>query len=155
MQALTTTGGVIRHGEGKQFNLLGHAITTSFTKHTTEGNYYVFEVITPPGLGLPPHVHEWEDELIYMVEGELEIMLGDQQFVVRPGDHVFFPRYVPHAFQNAGSKASKAIFTVVPGGSFDDFFDKLAALPPGEPDMARVIEIFAEHGMRILLPQQP
>ncbi|CCH54883.1 cupin 2 conserved barrel domain protein [Fibrisoma limi BUZ 3] len=154
MQSMTTTGGVVRQGEGKQFNVLGHAITALFTQHTTEGNYYVFELITPPGLSLPPHVHEREDELIYVLEGELEVMLGDQQFVAKAGDRIFFPRFVPHGFQNAGSKAVKAIFTVVPGGSFEEFFEKLAALPPGEPDMARIVEIFAEHGMTILMPQQ-
>ncbi|GAB3554137.1 cupin domain-containing protein [Spirosoma fluminis] len=140
MQSLTTTGGVVRQGEGKQFNVLGHAITALFTQHTTEGNYYVFELITPPGLSLPPHVHEREDELIYVLEGELEVMIGDQQFVAQAGDRIFFPRFVPHGFQNAGS--------------FEAFFEKLAALPPGEPDMARITQIFAEHGMTILLPQQ-
>lgn len=155
MQALTTAGGVIRYHEGKQLNVLGHAITASFTNHNAQGSYYLFEVITPPGRGVPLHVHEWEDELMYMVEGELEIRLGDQQFVVSPGDHVFFPRYLAHAFQNAGSKASKAIFTVVLGASFEAFFDQLAALPPGEPDLANVTKIFAEHGMTILLLQPP
>lgn len=144
---------VIPWGQGRQFNLLGHAITAIFTKQTTDGNYYVFEVITPPGLGLPPHIHKHEEELIYVVEGEFEILLGTEKFIAKAGDNVFFPKHIPHAFQNAGSKAAKAIFTVVPGGNFEDFFNKLAALPPGPPDMKRIIEIFAEHGMEVLLPE--
>lgn len=153
MQTKQLSGGVVHNGEGRNFNLLGHSITTVFSKQTTEGAYYVFEVVTPPGLGLPPHVHDREDELIYVVEGELEIMLGGEKFIAKAGDNVFLPKHVAHAFQNAGSKAARAIFTVVPGGNFEEFFDELAALPPGEPDMKKIIEIFSRYGMEILLPE--
>lgn len=153
MQNTILKGAVIPAGEGKTFNLLGHAITTVFTKQTTEGHYYVFEVVTPPGFGLPPHIHEHEDELIHVLEGELEIILGDEKILAKAGDHILFPRQVVHAFQNPGSKAAKAVFTVVPGGNFEDFFNKLAALPPGPPDMPKIIAIFAEYGMEIILPQ--
>ncbi|HEY1021827.1 MAG TPA: cupin domain-containing protein [Flavisolibacter sp.] len=153
MQVKQLAGGIVPHGTGHHFNLLGHSITKVFANEATGGAYYVFEVVTPPGLGLPMHVHDREDEIIYVVEGEFEIFLGDKRFIAKAGDNVFFPRGLAHAFQNAGSKAAKAIFTVSPGASFEAFFDKLAALPPGPPDMKRIIEIFAAHGMQVLLPQ--
>lgn len=146
-------GGLVHHGEGRKFNVLGQSVTAIFSQQTTQGNYYVFEVITPPGLGVPPHVHQREDELIYLVEGELEVMLGGQKFLARAGDNIFFPRNVAHAFHNAGSQVAKCIFTVVPGGNFEEFFDKLAALPPGEPDITVIIGIFAQYGMKVLLPE--
>jgi quercetin dioxygenase-like cupin family protein len=153
MQTNQLPGGITYHGTGNNFNLLGHSITTVFSKGATGGAYYVFEVVTPPGLGLPMHVHDLEDELIYVVEGEFEILLGEDQFVANAGDSIFFPRGVQHAFRNASSKAATAIFTVSPGASFEVFFEKLAALPPGPPDMQRIIDIFAQHGMEVLLPQ--
>ena len=152
MQTQQLSGGVVHHGQGKNFNLLGHSITTVLNQQTTDGAYYVFEVVTPPGLGLPPHVHEREDELIYMVEGEFEILLGEKSFIAKAGDTIFFPRGVAHAFQNASSKAATAIFTVAPGASFEAFFDKLAALPFGPPDLQKIVEIFAEYGMEVLIP---
>ena len=142
---------IVAAGQGKKFNVLGHSITSVLTKKNTEGNYYVFEVITPPGLGIPPHVHDREDELIYVLEGEYQIMLGDKIFTANAGDEIYFPKYVPHSFQNTGSKAGKTLWTVTPGGNFEDFFDKLGALPAGKPDMQKVAAIFAAHGMEILI----
>ena len=144
---------VVASGQGRKFNVLGHSITAILTKQDTAGNYYVFEVVTPPGLGIPPHVHDREDELIYVVEGEFEIMLGEKQFVAKAGDEIFFARHIPHAFQNVGSRAGMTRWTVVPGGNFEEFFDKLSALPAGEPDLQLVAEIFAQYGMQILIPE--
>jgi quercetin dioxygenase-like cupin family protein len=138
--------------EGSRFNVLGHSVTAIISRTETTGNYYVFEVITPPGLGIPPHVHDREDEIIYVVEGEYGILLGDRQFTAKTGDLIFFPRYIPHAFQNIGSKAGKTLWTVVPGGNFEDFFGELSALPAGEPDLAVVAGIFAKYGMEVLIP---
>jgi quercetin dioxygenase-like cupin family protein len=144
---------VITSNSGKNFNVLGHAVNSILTSETSDGNYYVFEVTTPPGLGIPPHVHDREDELIYVLEGEFEIMLGDKKFKAKAGDEIFFPRHTPHAFQNIGSKAGKTLWTVVPGANFEEFFEKLGALPIGEPDMKIVFNIFSEYGMKILIPE--
>ena len=154
MQTTNQKATVIVAGQGKKFNVLGHSITNVLAKQNTDGNYYVFEVVTPPGYGIPPHVHDREDELIYVVEGEFGIMLGDKQFSAKAGDEIFFPRHIPHAFQNTGSKAGKTLWTIVPGGNFEEFFEKLGALPAGEPDLKVVAEIFAAYGMKILIPTE-
>ena len=151
MQTTNQKATVVATGEGKQMNVLGHSVTVKIAKRESNGNSYVFEVVTPPGHGIPPHVHDREDELIYVVEGEFGIVLGDKQFKANTGDEIFFPRHTPHAFQNIGSKAGITLWTVVPGGNFEEFFDKLGALPAGEPDLKIVTEIFAEYGMKILI----
>ena len=150
MQTNDQKATVVAAGQGKKFNVLGHSVTSILSKQNTKGNYYVFEVITPPGVGIPPHVHDREDELIYVVEGEFGIMLGEKRFIAKTGDEIFFPRHLSHAFQNIGSKAGKTLWTVVPGGNFEDFFEILGALPEGEPDLNKVAEIFASYGMQIL-----
>ena len=66
MQHTNQKATVVAKGAGRKFNVLGHSVTSILSKENTDGNYYVFEVITPPGLGIPPHVHEHEDELIYV-----------------------------------------------------------------------------------------
>ncbi|MFN0030979.1 MAG: cupin domain-containing protein [Flavobacteriales bacterium] len=151
MQTTNQKATVVAAAEGRQFNVLGHAITLKLSRTETNGNYYVFEVITPPGHGIPPHVHDREDEIIHVIEGEFLITLGDKQFTANAGSEIFFPRHTPHAFQNVGSGAGKTDWVVAPGGNFEDFFDKLASLPAGPPDMQRVAEIFAQHGMEILM----
>ncbi len=153
MQTAKSIATVVANGQGKKLNVLGHSVTVKLSKQETQGYHYVFEVITPPGLGIPPHVHDREDEIVYVAEGEFGIMLGDKNFKAYAGDEIYFPRHIPHAFQNNGSKAGKTIWTVVPGGNFEEFFDKLGALPAGEPDLQLVAEIFAAYGMKILIPE--
>jgi quercetin dioxygenase-like cupin family protein len=152
MQTTQSTATVVAAGEGKILNVLGHSVTIKLSKRETGGNHYVFELVTPPGLGIPPHVHDREDELIYVVEGEFAIILGEKQYVAKTGDEIYFPKHIPHAFQNIGSKAGLTLWTVVPGGNFEEFFEKLGALPAGEPDLKVVVEIFAEYGMKVLIP---
>lgn len=150
MQTLTQLATVVPASEGRKLHILGHSVTVKLARKETGGRHYVFDVVTPPGLGIPAHVHDREDEMIYVVEGEFGIRLHDREFVARTGDEIYFPRHIAHAFQNIGSTAGRTLWTVVPGGNFEEFFDQLGALPPGPPDLKRVAEIFAAYGMDIL-----
>lgn len=136
--------------DGAPLNVLGHMVTVKLDRAQTDGHYYVFEVLTPPGHGIPPHVHEREDEMIRVLEGEFAVRLGERSFQAPAGADIFFPRGVVHAFQNVGSGPGRTLWTVVPGGNFQQFFEQLDALPPGPPDPAKVAAIFAEFGMTIV-----
>lgn len=151
MKTIDLTATVTQPGVGRRLNILGHSATVKLHRNETEGHYYVMEVITPPGMGIPPHVHEREDEMIYVLEGEFMVMLGDQNIPAIPGTEIFFPRHTPHAFQNIGKTPGKTLWTIVPGGNFEDFFEELNELPAGPPDMGKVIEIFANYGMTVLI----
>ncbi len=153
MQTKNQTATVATSGQGKKFNVLGHSITSLLAKQNTDGNYYVFHCITPPGHGIPPHVHDREDEIITIVEGEYSVMIGDNRFHALKGDIFYFPKHIPHSFKNIGTKAGTTLWTVVPGGNFEEFFDQLGALPAGEPDLRIVAKIFSDYGMEILIPQ--
>lgn len=154
MKTNSQMGTVATANHGKKFNVLGHSITTRLAKQNTEGNYYVFECITPPGFGIPPHVHEKEDEIILIVKGEYSVMIGDQTFNANAGDICFFPKHIPHSFQNTGSREGTTLWTVIPGANFEEFFDKLGSLPAGEPDIKVVAKLFADYGMQILMPAE-
>ena len=52
--------GVIRATQGRTMNVLGHTVTLKLSRNETNGDYYTFELLSPPGLGVPPHVHEHE-----------------------------------------------------------------------------------------------
>lgn len=151
MKTVNSIATVVAPGQGKPLNVLGHEISVKIARQETEGHYYVFEVKTPAGHGIPPHVHDREDEFIYVLEGEFEIMLGGELFTAKTGAQIFFPRHIPHAFKNVGTKTGTTLWTVIPGGNFEDFFEELNALPAGPPDMAKVVEIFGKYGMEVLM----
>ena len=64
------------------------------------------------------------------------------------GSSVFMPRGSIHGFRNAGDVPLKQMVQAIPAG-FDTFFARCTAEfhREGGPDMARIMEISAEHGI--------
>lgn len=138
--------------QGRVLNQLGHTAREIVTSDQAGGAYYVFEVTSPPGLGIPPHVHSREDEVIYVVVGELEVFLDGKVSRAGAGGTLNFVRGTAHGFRNTGSAPGRTVWFVTPGASFQTFFRKLAEVPPGPPDMAKIAALFAEFGMQVLAP---
>src|SRR5262249_37789962 len=62
----------------------------------TNGAMCVFEFT---GLGGGPrHLHHDQDEWIYVIQGEFLFQLGKEQFRIGPGESIFLPRGVAHAW---------------------------------------------------------
>jgi quercetin dioxygenase-like cupin family protein len=145
---------VVTAAEGRTMNVLGHTVTLKLTRDESNGDYYTFELLSPPGLGVPPHVHEHEDEVIYVVEGEFAVWLAGETITATAGATFHFPRHTPHGFQNVGATPGKTLWNVVPGANFEPFFDELGALPPGPPDLAKVAAIFGKYDIQLLPPPE-
>ena len=62
----------------------------------TGGAYCLLDVSLAPGIGVPRHTHTREDETYYVLSGELNVEVGDQTFLLRPGDTLLVPRSIPH-----------------------------------------------------------
>ncbi len=96
----------------------------------TQGNFALVEhPIGPRALAAPMHTHEREDEYTYVLEGEIGVQIGEEVLAARPGDLVFKPRGVPHAFWNAGDTLARALEIISPAG-FERYFAELAPLFP-------------------------
>jgi quercetin dioxygenase-like cupin family protein len=89
----------------------------------TGGAYFAMEAIVPPGGGPPPHIHRYEDETFYIVEGECGILLGEEWMTAGVGDFVNVPRGTVHRFQNQGTEAIRMILTFTPAG-IEKFFEE-------------------------------
>lgn len=147
--------GVVRagEGEGESQNVFGHSLI--FKTQTSElgGGALLWELISPPGTMVPPHVHEVEDEFIYVADGELEVMVGDDKYTAGTGDLIKMPKGVPHGIWQKGEKNTRTLWTVVPAGKMEDLLKALGALPANQPpDPAKVGQIFAEYDLELLPP---
>ena len=60
-----------------------------------------------------PHAHDGA-ELIYLIEGELELTVGEEPFLLGKGDAVYFDPSVPHAYCRKGSGPCAAIVVTAP-----------------------------------------
>jgi mannose-6-phosphate isomerase-like protein (cupin superfamily) len=90
---------------------------------TTGGAFTIFEENKPVDTRL--HVHDNEDELFYVLEGEHIFQVGDQEFQTGPGGLVFAPRGVPHAQRRVVPRTGRILVLTSPAG-FEGFFRELA-----------------------------
>ena len=92
----------------------GDKYTFLATGAETDEDYFVMEAVVPPDAGPPPHIHYNQVETFYIVEGQLEIMLGDQSHEAKTGDFVHVSKGTPHRFINRSRTTAKMIVTLVP-----------------------------------------
>lgn len=102
-------------------------VTCKIASDQTDNRYTVLELVLPAGGGAPFHVHQREDEILLVVEGECEIQHGGHTHIALPGTLIVFPRGQAHAFRNTGPTANRLLITATPGG-LDRYFDEIQAL---------------------------
>jgi quercetin dioxygenase-like cupin family protein len=149
-------------GEGEALWWIGMLATIKATKEQTGGQYTLLEILAPEGFASPLHVHHFEDEGFYILEGEMTFYVGDQTIKARPGSFLFGPREVPHAF-TVDSGPARLLFVLSPAG-FEDLVREMGEparersippqpeAPPDEAEMQRMAAIAARHGNEILGP---
>ena len=131
---------IVRNSEGRKLNVLGDQQTIKLRGKDTNGLFTLIEELNDPGTMIPPHIHENEDEIFKVLEGEMELTVGDNTTVLKAGDLAFGPRGVPHSWKIIGDKKAKVILSVFPAG-IEYMFEDLSKLPPGPPDFEKVAEI--------------
>jgi mannose-6-phosphate isomerase-like protein (cupin superfamily) len=115
---------VINPGEGEKTDLGGLGVDFKVWGDATRGSLSIVEHPMEPGRLVPPHVHENEDELSYVLEGTFGVRVGDRVATAEQGTYVFKPRGVPHTFWNAGSEPGRLLEIIWPAG-FERFFESL------------------------------
>ena len=150
---------VARKGdEGTAYWLLGGLYEVLLSADETGGAMTVMRITMPPRTGSPPHVHPGA-EAMYVLDGELDVHMGDETVAARPGSHFHFPAGTLE-WVDATTEVT-ALITYVPGG-IDRFFAAVGepalsrTLPPPSdtpPDFERIVAVAAEHGMDIRPPE--
>ena len=109
----------------------------------TGGAYCLLEVSLAPGMAVPRHKHTREDEVYFVLAGELEATVGENTFVLQPGDTLLAPRDIPQEIRNSGSATNHYLLVFSPSG-FEDFIMATAvpalenAVAPTEPPAVAV-----------------
>ena len=135
-------------GSGKIFKSVG--VTNKLTGAQTGGAYSLFEVELEPESGTLLHVHRYEDEIVYVLKGEIEIRLATQRLHALKGGVAYLPKNIPHAFYNPLKTPLKILVTAIPGG-LEDYFDELeAALAIGPLDDELHNKISLKYGIEWL-----
>lgn len=151
-KGFTVKAGEARFGEhykmkGVTLNTLDIKISSS----DTAGDIAVFEQtgLTPNG-GPPLHIHPFQDEWFYVVEGEYLYQVGEDKYSVKTGDTIFLPRNVKHAFIQLTEKG-KMIVSYSPAGKMEAFF-KATDQWTSPPTKEEIAKVFEEHDMKVVGP---
>jgi uncharacterized cupin superfamily protein len=110
-----------------RFSLGGLDAVVLVSAGETDGALAVIEHVIQPGVLVPAHTHEREDELTVVLEGEIGARVGEREVTLGDAHTLWKPREVPHAFWNAGAGPARILDVIAPGG-FERFFAELAAL---------------------------
>ncbi len=136
----------------------GDRYTFLVTGAQSGGAYFIMEAVVPPGGGPPPHIHRREEESFYVLEGHLDIRVGDTVLQASAGDFVHTPRGTVHAFRNVGSEQARLLLMYSPAG-LEGFFEETlervedrSAAPPANIDeiVARYLAAAPRYGLEFL-----
>ncbi|MBD2309967.1 cupin domain-containing protein [Chroococcidiopsis sp. FACHB-1243] len=148
---------------------MGGLMTFLVSSAETENRFLLLEIRTQPGAEPPPHLHYEQDEVFYILEGELEVYCMGQVRTVRAGETVFLPRMQAHAFYFLSPIRFLAL--VQPGG-LDGYFEAMsspatsmevptnaATYADSDPASAlaklnEVIELAAKYRVKFLTPAE-
>ena len=97
--------------------------------------------------GRPPlHVHPFQDEMFFILEGDFLFQVGEDKHNLTAGDTIFLPRDVPHTFAQLTDKG-RVFYLFQPSGKMEGFFraagDSKANLDP---------KLFDDHDIHIVGP---
>ncbi len=148
---------VVAAGEGEVVLRGGFGVVGKVSGAETGGAFSVVEHPLDPGvLGAPPHTHANEDETSFVIEGEVGVLIGDEEFEAGPGSYVLKPRGVPHAFWNPGPDPARILEIISPAG-FERYFEELAGVlsAGGPPDLGRILEVAGRYGLTFHMERIP
>jgi len=151
----------VAEGEGKMLWVADELMTFKATAEDTGGAYALTDSVVPPGGGPPPHIHHREDEAFWVLEGKLEVMVGETTFKAGVGSFVHLPKDIPHAYENVSTGPARFLTLMVPGG-VEKFFEEVgkpgsdvsSPLPFEEEDIEKFLAIAPKYGAEILPPPE-
>ena len=117
----------------------------------TGGRFALLETVEKKGAEPPLHLHIREDELMYVLEGEVTFLLGGELLPRGPGGCVLLPRGSEHTF-SVESDEARLLVLVAPAG-LEGFYRELDGGGTGaDPSLERLATVAARYGVEITGP---
>jgi quercetin dioxygenase-like cupin family protein len=111
--------------DGSAMRLLGEQLgeSTTFTAHRTK--------LRAGRIGANPHHHAQTTELIYVVAGAVELLIGQRLFEARAGDLAVIAPGVSHAFAALTADDAEILDLVTPAVARFELFREIARVAHG------------------------
>lgn len=126
----------------------------------TGERFALSEATADAGYASPFHVHHDDDEAIYVLDGVIDLYLGDEVHEGRAGAWFFMPRAIPHGYFVRKDGPVRMLILTAPAGFERFFHDHGQAVEAGAPESPAISKeegeriLRAEYGIEILPPPE-
>jgi mannose-6-phosphate isomerase-like protein (cupin superfamily) len=146
----------------QQLWFLNTLVTVRVRHDEGEDGMSVLERLAPHGDSPPLHIHQTEDEIFHVLEGQLRVRAGDAEVRIGAGETILGPKRVPHTYRVESHEGARWL-VITMRGDFERFVRALsrpaerpelpAAQGPPTPEQANAFAAAArEHGIVLVGP---
>ena len=122
MQIIENRHALLSPGEGELIEVAGNRIRIM----VASASQFVCDYSAAPRFPGPPlHVHPGFDETYLVLEGRLEVVIGEEHSDLTPGAVAYVSGSVAHTFRNPHDQRARFLSICSPGG-FEHFFRAVA-----------------------------
>jgi mannose-6-phosphate isomerase-like protein (cupin superfamily) len=144
---------VLKAGEGHPLRLGDVLMVVKEDGRQTRETLGLIEfVVAPHGRTTPlPHIHHAHEEGFYVLDGELEFVVGTETVRAGPGTFVMVPIGVTHTFSNPTDQPARFLAAVTPR-RYLDYFEELSQLwqTTAAPSRQQVAELMARYDTEVV-----
>lgn len=150
----TKKGFKVKAGEarfGKHYKMKGvtqNILDIKISGEDTEHGVAMFEQTGLSPNAPPLHIHPFQDESFYVIEGEYLFQVGEDKYKMISGDTIFLPRDVQHAFIQL-TERGKMIVSYLPAGKVEAFF-QVTDQWTSPPSKEEITKVFEDHDMKVV-----
>lgn len=130
-------------------NVIGTKITILASEADTQDQRITLQSGNE-GMGPPPHSHDW-DESFYVIKGEVQFTCGGETTMCTAGTLVHVPGGTVHAFSYGPGGGEMLEITGQRSRAVQMFTALDREIPPGPPDIQKVIQVLGEHGVKVYM----
>ncbi|HYM14462.1 MAG TPA: cupin domain-containing protein [Dehalococcoidia bacterium] len=134
-------GIVVRSADAEQLTIAGNVTRLLAEGSRTGGAFSAVRATLEPGAdGARPHHHARASELFFVIQGAVDILIGDAVVTARAGDLAVVAPRAMHAFANgSASEALDVLIVFGPGIERFDYFRLLRDVVAGKASVADVL----------------
>ena len=145
---------ILKAGEGRLLSFGNVQMVVKEDATHTRGTLGIAESEVPPhGYNTPPpHIHHAHEEGFYVLEGELEFVVGTERFRAGQGAFVMVPIGVAHTFNNPTEKPARFLATFTPA-RYLSYFEEMNQLyqVSASPGRQQLAELMARYDTEVVL----
>ena len=131
---------LVRHDEAEQLGSTPDTMTLLADVSQTGGHLSTNRASLGRGRdGATPHFHTSSAEMFFMLDGELEVLNGEDVVTVRTGDMLFVPPHTTHAFGASERSGADVLIVFTPGVERFEYFRMTDRIRRGEASPAEIL----------------